>query len=513
MKLSKAGLPPALLCALLGLCSAYRLFGQTPGRYGPDDTWRVSTPEEQGVDSRALLEALRNDRTSPNDFHSLLIIRNGYLIVEAYWAPYHRDTTHNIKSASKSVISALTGIALREGYLRNLRQTVGEFFPEYAGQLGKQEITLQNLLTMTAGIDWMEDSGPSPFDLDNWKKLPMSDAPGKTFVYNTMLTHMMSAIITKSSGLSTKDFADKYLFRPLGIKNYQWTRSADGYYHGGSDVFLTPLDMAKFGYLYLNDGSWNGKQVIPQTWVKESTTKRISAPSDLSWAPDLGYGYWWWLPGRGFMAWGAGGQYIMVRPDLKTVIVITAHGLAGGNNYLAFAKSFLENEIFPAIKSHTPLPPDPEANQEMKSLLRKMEDPAAEPIPAMPKTAAAISGKDYDLEPNTMGSGSFSLLFGDKAECSWRLEMDHRPVDYQVGLDGRYKISRVDVPLGVNPEGDRVACRGRWTSDDTFSIDFHIIGDPSRQKIDLRFKDDRVAMNITAPGLDVLINGKRNKSR
>jgi hypothetical protein len=368
------------------------------------------------------------------------------------------------------------------------------------------------MLTMTAGIDWKEGSGPSPFDLENWKKLPMRDAPGKRFEYNTMLTYMMSAILTRSSGMSTKDFADKYLFQPLGIKSYQWAKTENGYYHGGSDIFLTPLDMAKFGYLYLNNGLWDEKQIVPEKWVKDSTTKKISAPSDLRWAAGLDYGYWWWLPAKGYMAWGFGGQYIIVRPELNMVVVITGNGRGGGNNYKAFMETFLGNNVFGAIKGNRPLPPNPKARQSLNDLLRELEYPEAKPIPPMPRTAAKISGRNYILEPNKFGFKSLALAFKNNNECLWQLEIGKEIINFQVGLDGICKITRLGFSLGVNPDGDLVACKGHWSSEDAFAIEYHIIGDPSKQEIQLGFGEDKVRMHMSDLYMDAVINGTASRT-
>ncbi|MBA7579553.1 hypothetical protein ES708_21424 [subsurface metagenome] len=343
--------------------------------YYPNDEWRISTPEEQGVDSKKILEMLQNIQSSTLDFHNILIIRNGYIITEAYWAPYHKNTTHNIKSASKSIISTLVGIALEKKYLNNLDQKISEFYPEYVKGPLKQVISLRDLLTMTGGFDWMEDAGPSPFDLDNWNRIPMRDKPGKTFEYNTMMTHMMSAILAKAAGENTKVFANKWLFEPLGIKDYQWTKTEDGIYHGGSDIFLTPRDMAKFGYLFLNNGQWNEKQIVPKEWVKKSTTKKVNIPADDLYATGLNYGYWWWIQEKAYMAWGAGGQYIIVSPDINLVVVFTADGFDNINLYEIFMKLFLVDNIYSAVKSEMPLPADPSALKELDNILKELENP------------------------------------------------------------------------------------------------------------------------------------------
>jgi CubicO group peptidase (beta-lactamase class C family) len=358
----------------------------------PNENWLVSTPEEQGVDSEILLKMFEFIRSSPKlDFHSVIIIRHSHIIAEAYWAPYNKNTTHNIKSASKSIISALVGVALEKNYLNNLEQKVSEFYSEYTNDSLKRNISLHDLLTMSAGLDWKEDAGPSAFDLNSWNKVSMKYKPGRTFEYNTALTHMMSAVLTKVCGESTKDFADKWLFKPLGINEYQWRKSKDGIYYGGSDLFLTPRDMAKFGFLFLNNGIWNAKQIVPKEWVKKSTTRQVNIPKDIDYAAGLEYGYWWWIQEKAYMAWGAGGQYIIVNPDLDLVVVFTADGFDNINLYDKFMKRFLENYIYSAAISITTIPAKPMFVKELNDIVEELEYPKE--IPAKKKSiiAATIS--------------------------------------------------------------------------------------------------------------------------
>ena len=495
----------------LGFSFSIATYGKTKGSYYPDDKWRISTPEEQGMDSKNILEMFQKIHSSTLDYHSILIIRNGYIVTEAYWAPYNKDTIHNVKSASKSIISTLVGIALEKKYLNNLHQKVSEFFPEYVHDQSKQDISLFDLLTMKAGFNWMEDSGPSPYDLENWNKIPMRDKPGEKFEYNTTLTHMMSAILTKVSGESTKNFADTYLFNPLGIKSYRWTKGSDGYYHGGSDIFLTPRDMAKFGYLFLNKGKWNQQQIVSEEWVKESTSQKVKIPDNVSYAADLDYGYWWWIQEKGYMAWGAGGQYIIVRPDLDLVVVITANGFDDINRYGEFFRSFLEENIYSAIGSNSPLPANPSALQELDSTILEMENPKELPNRLMPEMAATISSSNYVLEQNQIGFKSTNLTFVNNAACSWKYDLRDKTVSMQVGLKGNYIMNKTDFSMGVNPDGEEIACKGHWKDDDTFIIEHHIIGDPSKQIFELRFSKQTVTMHVSTFGMNTTIKGTIGK--
>jgi len=463
------------------------------------------------MDSKNILEMFSKIDSSTLDFHSILIIRNGYMVTEAYWAPYNKNTTHNIKSASKSIISALVGIALEKKYLNNLHQNVSEFFPEYVPEPSKQDISLFDLLTMKAGFNWREDSGPNPYDLENWIKIPMRDRPGEKFEYNTTLTHMMSAILTKVCRQSTKNFADKYLFEPLGIQSYQWTKGSDGYYHGGSDIFLTPRDMAKFGYLFLNRGKWNQQQVVSEEWVKESTSLKVKIPDNVNYAKDLDYGYWWWIQEKGYMAWGAGGQYIIVRPDLDLVVVITANGFDDINRYGEFMKSFLEKNIYLAVKSDSSLPANPSAFQKLSNTILEIENPKEAPNRLIPEIAAKISNSNYILETNRMSLKSSNITFDNNDTCSWEYCLGDKKINMQVGLKGNYIINKIDFSMGVHPDGEEIACKGYWKNDDIFIIEHHIIGDPSKQIFELRFHDQSVTMNISTFGMHATIKGTIEK--
>jgi CubicO group peptidase (beta-lactamase class C family) len=482
--------------------------GQAGHSYYPDDAWRTSTPEEQGVDSKYLVAMLRNIQSAKLDLHSLLIIRNGYMISEVYWEPYHRGTTHDIKSASKSIMSALVGIALEKKSLKGLDQKITEFFPEYVDEPLKKDISLRDLLTMRSGLNWQEGAGPSPFDIKNWRMVSMRDKPGGRFEYNTALPHMMSAILTKTSKTSTRDFAGSFLFSPLGVKGYEWKKGDDGYYCGGSEIFMTPRDMAKFGYLFLRNGSWSGVQVVPSSWIRESTSGKVKLASGNGFYTGLDYGYWWWVQEKAYMAWGAGGQYIIVRPDLDLVVVITANSFDKINRYQDFFKSFLEQNIYSAAKSDSPLPADRSAVRELLDIARQLEYPKELPGQPLPLTAATISHRHYVLEPNGMGLKSVGLSCGNNDECTWNYSRGEKEVHMRIGLRGNYLINTTDFSMGVRPGGEVIACKGYWKDGNTFVIEHHLLGDPSKQVFELGFIQRKVTMHIYAMGIDATIRGR-----
>lgn len=302
----------------------------------PTEQWNTSTPEEQGLDSKLLSDSDKRINENYPNVYSLLVVRHGYLVYEKYYQGNDRESYNPVFSVTKSVMSALTGIAIREKLIKGVDQKVSDFLPDYfenIDDVNKKDITLYNALTMTGGLESI-DSNFYAYEysadwLDFALKEPLVDKPGEKFAYNTGLPHFLSAIITNTSKMSTLDFADKYLFNQIGVSVEQWEMDRKGYYGGGVGLYMKAEDMAKFGYLYLNNGLWDGKQIIPKEWVSESTKKHIEADSERD------YGYLFWLQDikdkihnktySTISADGYGGQKIVVVPELDMVVVITAN--------------------------------------------------------------------------------------------------------------------------------------------------------------------------------------------
>ena len=226
------------------------------------------------------------------NIHSLIIIHNDSLVMEEYFMGWTRDMLHYCFSATKSVISALIGIAIDQGKVGGLEEKLLSFFPEYDDISNlderKESITLEHVLTMSSGFTWTpmdseEDMAKSSDWINYVLDLPMSDEPGTQFVYNSGGSHLLSGIITNKTGQSAEEFAEENLFNKLGINNWEWESDPRGITIGGWGLELYPVDMAMFGYLYLKNGSLNGKQIVPEDWVEESTIRHM--PS---------YGYQWW---------------------------------------------------------------------------------------------------------------------------------------------------------------------------------------------------------------------------
>ena len=300
------------------------------GRAWPGRDWQTAAPEEQGLDPNLLGQILPAIEEQQISLHSLLVIRHGYVVFEAYFDPYKADARHELYSVTKSFTSALVGIAVDQGAIQNLDQTVLGFFPEqsFANIDARKEVmTVRHLLTMTSGLDWLEGDATyrAMYFSRDWAgyvfDLPMLEDPGTRFEYCSGCSHLLSAILNETTGTNVLAFAEKNLFRPIGIRDVEWETDAQGIPIGGWGLQLTPREMARLGYLYLNGGRWNGQQVVPTEWVEDSAHAQVETGGDLA------YGYQWWIyPSHGgYAALGRAGQTILVFPDLDLVIVTTAN--------------------------------------------------------------------------------------------------------------------------------------------------------------------------------------------
>lgn len=297
--------------------------------YWPTEAWRVAAAEEQGLDAALLQQMLATIDEQRLNIDSVVVVRNGYIVTEKYYTPYKQDTIHELYSVTKSVVSALVGIAIQEGYINSVDDPVLDFFPEriFANDNAlKRSITLEHLLTMSSGLEWDFDEMVYTRD---WVQYvldqPMYTEPGTEFYYSSGNAHVLSAIIQDTSGLNTLDFAQQYLFDPLGIFDIRWQLDFNDIPKGGWGLAMKPRDMAKLGYLYLNQGVWDGQQIIPAEWIESSTERYIQVPEPLEpW--DLYMGYLWWLHEDGpYAAHGMKGQFIYVIPESDLVVVFTSN--------------------------------------------------------------------------------------------------------------------------------------------------------------------------------------------
>jgi len=311
----------------------------------PGDDWKVSTPAEQGLDPMLVAE-LYYDAAELETLYGLLVVKNGYLIAEGYFNEGSVEQKDNRQSVTKSYISALVGIALDQGCLSSVDQKMMDFFPEYAGRIDdprKEQITIQHLLQMRSGYPW-EESDPALWEalwtgdyLPLIVDFPLISDPGTEFNYSNLTSDWLGVIVARACDTDLKSFAQEHRFSLIDTQVGDWTQDRDGYYMGHGEIHFTARDMAKFGSLYLNDGEYEGNQVLSANWVRES----LQTYSEDAWITkkvgryfgDIGYGYQWWSARAGDhhlnLAWGHGGQLIVLLDEIDVIIVTTADPLYG----------------------------------------------------------------------------------------------------------------------------------------------------------------------------------------
>lgn len=330
--------------------------------------FKTSTLENEGFNQNRIENIIKNVRNDDKSkIHSVLILKNDKLVLEEYFdgltnswpsnirdeVTFNRSIPHMQASTTKSLISIFVGLAVDQGLIQSINDTVFKYFPEYPQidnqSADKKGITIRHLLTMTSGLDYGSPDWLSFVNnisvTGDWVKstldCPVIDPPGTVWNYFSGGPHVLGALVANAAGMPLDDFAAQYLFEPLGIVDVEWAYSTLGRAFGGGSHKMRPIDMVKIGSLFANNGNWNGEQIISEEWVQESTAEYYT-PSD-------GYGYLWWRPkhinhNEVFLAAGGGGQEIFIFPTLNMVVVFTAGYYENSEGY-EFALSFINNNL------------------------------------------------------------------------------------------------------------------------------------------------------------------------
>ncbi|MBN2379982.1 serine hydrolase [candidate division WOR-3 bacterium] len=486
--------------------------------YWPTDGWRTSIPEEQGMDSEVLAGLIDYIEENELNIHSVTIIRHGYVVFDAYFWPFDSSTLHDIASCTKSVTSTLIGIALDKGLISNLNDPFIEYFHDYDLNVRDEDpepITIRRLLTMTSGLEcvnvptevtlmrMLESPDYVQFALD----LPVTHLPGTYFDYNSCGSHLLGALVANSTGISEEEFCRKSLFEPLGIDTFFWQRDPQGYCHGWGDLRMNPHDMAKIGFLMLNKGRWDDRQIVSRKYVRQATRNHTK-----DFGPEDGYGYQWWTYKLGtYHADGRGGQRIFVAPILDLVIVTTAGNTAEeSERYEEILGSF----ILPAIKKkgRGSLPANPQAFALLQDRIKDVaRPPSPEPVPALPQIAHDVSGKTWLLDSNLVDWKTLELEFENGSDEAFvTLTVNDSENRFPVGLDGIPRITTGEsFAADSRYAGQDVALKGFWSAD-TFTIDFSTLGVIERGTIAFHFTADSVGVELfekTLIGAPVMFSG------
>lgn len=368
-----------------------------------------STPEEQGVASAAILDFVTAADKQIDGMHSFMLVRHGQVVTEGWWAPYAAGSRHTMYSLSKSFTSTAVGLAIAEGKM-SLDDTVLSHFPNLAPAepgANLKAMRVRDLLAMSTGHH-NDDLGRFSFtSKDSLPKqflaLPVAHKPGTHFVYNTPATYMLSAIVQKVTGMTVNDYLRPRLYEPLGIENPIWETDAEGVSLGGYGLNIRTGDIARFGQLYLQKGKWNGKQLLPASWIEAATTRQTSNGSNPESDWDQGYGYQFWRCRHGFYRGdGAFGQYCIVMPEQDAVIAIT-----GGVRDMQAVLNLLWQKLLPGFAPKA-LPANRAGHEQLNSVLAGLKLPVqtgAAPVPS----STPFLGKKYVFAENAQGIESLRL--------------------------------------------------------------------------------------------------------
>ena len=331
--------------------TVFSCYPQKP--YYPGDSWRVSTPTEQGLNEDKLDQFINELRSGKllDPVTSFTIVKNGYLVVEETFNGYNGETAHTLQSVTKSITSTLVGVAIQQGFIENPDARILDFFPEYDDIKNmdgrKSAMTIHHALCMETGQAWTGESHLGALNRYSGDKMKyvldykMESQPGQKWYYNSGIAVLLGGLLQNATMMNTKDFAQSYLFQPLNIRSARWSWSHRGIPHTGGGLFLNPRDMARIGYLYLRNGRWEDQQILPEWWVEEATTLHVPETDIQTGNANIGYGYMWWLmpidrsnadhdnnSAEIFMAYGHWGQFIFIIPKYDMVVVWTNNSSA-----------------------------------------------------------------------------------------------------------------------------------------------------------------------------------------
>jgi CubicO group peptidase (beta-lactamase class C family) len=488
------------LAGILATCAATIAAGCTPGRPVASSeppprlapTWRESSPEAQGISSGDLADAVQFARTNNLNIHSLTVVRNGAIVLDAYFYPYQREMRHDVASVTKSVISLLIGMATADGFLEGVDQpVVSALSPRSTGGIDPRvaRIRVGDLLAMQSGLQCGFAAGEPELRqmrlTADWAAyalhLPLTAEPGTRFGYCSPNYHVLSASIAHATRRTTLDYARARLFAPLGIDDVHWPADPSGVNHGWGDLQIRPRDMARIGLLMLQRGAWQGRQVVPVAWIDNSRVARAQANQNED------YGLGWWLSRRIstlFEANGRGGQRISVIPATNMVVVMTGGGFEPGD---------IGNFLLRAVRADTAIAADPVSEARLAQAVRLVAAPPPQHTASRSPTSGRVSGWLFKVEDNRMGLRSLAIDFPNRDEAVLHLRLaSGAEVVQPLGLDGVYRIA-------TDEGGAASAGRAEWLSERQLRIELNMLARINRYVIDAEFSGDTVRLTINEP--------------
>jgi len=428
-----------------------------------------STPEAEGISSGGISALVDELESKAYGIHSIMIVRHGRVVAEGWWAPYTAEEPHMLFSLSKSFTSTAIGLLQAEGKI-DIHDPILKYFAEDIPSDASDKLKImriRDLLMMSTGqhkedVDRLNEGLTEKADATRqFLALPVPHKPGTLFYYNSPGTYMCSAIVTKVTGQTVRDYLETRLFAPLGIPTPEWDLSVQGYNHGASGLHLRTEEIAKFGQLLLQRGEWNGRRLVPAAWIDAATSRQTSNGSDPNGDWDQGYGFQFWRCVPGFYRGdGAHGQFCIVMPQYDTVIAINS-GTPDMQAVMGTLWRLLLPELRPAA-----LPADEAGLAKLRSKLTNLTQPTVSGANTN-ATAALVSGKVFHFASNALKLESISAKFKtNAARFAIRIDGQEYPVSARAGLWTKgetYPAVEAKLPAPA-------ATTGAWTADDTYTL-------------------------------------------
>jgi CubicO group peptidase (beta-lactamase class C family) len=439
--------------------------------------WKIAQPEAQGMNSLTLSNGIKELQQAGTNIHSLLIIRNNQVVLDAAFYPYRQQYAHDLASVTKSVMSLLIGIAIDKGFIRSEQDTVINYFPEHAIKNSAIKIlTIKDLVNMASGFQCGSANGEKELqqmqEQADWAgfmlDLPFSSKPGEKFAYCSGNFYLLAEILQRATKMKCHDFARRYLFNVLQFGTTYWDQNKKGVNHGWGDLYMLPYDLAKIGSLLLQEGKWNGKQVVSAEWIQ-----KIQALYPVKGTESYGYG--WWLDSENpneIQAMGRGGQRMFVLKDKNVIIVTTGGGFDAGE---------MDNLVMNAMAAYRP---DENHYAELQQRVKQIQLPDTGTTQENNFTAGMLN-KTFQLEKNDLEITAFRFEKGRK-DYYLILDIENgRKQKLAMGMRNRYVMSREDL------FGLPVALRSSWKNDKLL-VEYNSLSSINLYRFTFVFNNDHV---------------------